>query len=200
VNVLDRKVLVLNRSWFPVNITTSFHAVSKLFMKKALVVDDDYSVFSLDGWIKDCSEREIDFSNLIRCHKFSIEAPDVIILTNYNGFKRKRSKLSRAAIFARDDNTCQYCNKKMPRKRMNIDHISPKSKGGRSTWENLVVSCYPCNIKKGDRTLDDSGMSLISKPEEPHWSFKGVPEVPSLWLELMHSNALKTAKNALKTA
>lgn len=181
MSILDRKVLVLNKSWFPVNITNSFHAVCKLYMEKALVVDKDYNVVNFTKWIE---RKEIDPLKQINCTRFTLEAPDVILLKDYNGFKRKRARLSRAAIFTRDQNVCQYCSKNLPRKRLNIDHVIPKSRGGKSTWENLVVSCFPCNTKKGDRTPEEANMRLINKPCEPRWAFVGrdTSDVPDMWL------------------
>lgn len=78
--------------------------------------------------------------------------------------KMKTSKPSRALIYRRDDYRCQYCGST---KNLSIDHILPRSKGGQDTWENMVVACFPCNSKKGDKTLEEIQMSLIKKPKAP---------------------------------
>lgn len=72
---------------------------------------------------------------------------------------------SRANILARDKHTCQYCSTK--RGEMTLDHVVPRSRGGGSTWENLVTACQKCNARKGDRSLSESGMKLLSTPARP---------------------------------
>jgi 5-methylcytosine-specific restriction endonuclease McrA len=71
-------------------------------------------------------------------------------------------KPSRHLIYKRDDHRCQYCGSI---KQLTIDHVIPKSKGGKDTWENLVVACMPCNTKKGDRTPEEWGTPLYQKPK-----------------------------------
>ena len=74
-------------------------------------------------------------------------------------------KPSRALIYKRDNNTCQYCGATND---LTIDHIIPKCRGGKDSWENLVVACGPCNTKKGDKPLEQTGMKLLRKPRAPH--------------------------------
>lgn len=78
--------------------------------------------------------------------------------------KMKAGKPSRALIYKRDDYRCQYCGSS---KNLSIDHVIPKSKGGEDTWENMVVACFPCNSKKGDKTLEEAQMNLVKKPKAP---------------------------------
>jgi 5-methylcytosine-specific restriction endonuclease McrA len=193
-SVLDNKVLVLNKGWVPINVTNAFEAVCKLFNEKAKVVDKNYGVFTLDQWIENWSDAskimEVAEERKINCVNFVIPAPEVIVLTDYNGFKVKRAKLSRVAIFTRDQYTCQYCGKGFPTKKLNIDHVHPKSRGGKSTWENLVLSCFTCNTRKGNRTPKEAGMKLLSKPSEPHWSLLHGKKlhntkVPKSWTEFL---------------
>ena len=79
-------------------------------------------------------------------------------------------RFSRFNIFARDGNTCQYCHKKLPRTELNLDHVIPRSRGGMSTWENIVCSCHHCNRRKGGRTPDEAGMHLFRRPRRPEWT------------------------------
>jgi 5-methylcytosine-specific restriction endonuclease McrA len=92
--------------------------------------------------------------------------PSVIKLCNYIKIPFKSVELSRKNIIKRDNNKCQYCGKKSLG--MTIDHIIPKSRGGDDTWENLITACLRCNNRKGNRTPDEAGMPLLSKPRKPN--------------------------------
>jgi 5-methylcytosine-specific restriction endonuclease McrA len=193
-NVLDSKVLVLNRSWMPVNIVNGFEAVCKLFCDKARVVGEGYTQYNLDEWVenwRDASKlAHLAAEKRINCVSFMIPVPEVIVLNSYNGFLQQRAKLSRAAIFSRDEHRCQYCGKKHTPKQLNIDHVVPRSRGGGSTWKNLVLSCIPCNTRKGSRTPEEARMQLLRKPFEPHWTqvarrrFHG-SNVPKSWEDFL---------------
>ena len=70
-------------------------------------------------------------------------------------------------IFARDGNQCQFCGKKFPTSELSLDHVVPRSQGGKTTWENIVCACVDCNVRKGGRTPKQAHMTLIRKPEKP---------------------------------
>jgi 5-methylcytosine-specific restriction endonuclease McrA len=91
-------------------------------------------------------------------------------LTAYERVPKRHVRFSRFNIFARDGNTCQYCHKKLPRTELNLDHVIPRSRGGMSTWENIVCSCHHCNRRKGGRTPDEAGMHLFRRPRRPEWT------------------------------
>ena len=93
--------------------------------------------------------------------------PRVIILVTYDRFPRRTVKFSRLNILLRDDHTCQYCGRRLARSRLNLDHVIPRSRGGHTTWENIVTSCHPCNHKKGGRTPKEAHMKLIRRPFRP---------------------------------
>jgi 5-methylcytosine-specific restriction endonuclease McrA len=90
--------------------------------------------------------------------------PRVIKLRTYRHIPVRVQVLSRQNIYARDRNTCQYCGRVFARIELTLDHITPRSRGGRNSWENLVTCCTPCNRKKADQTLDESGMTLLHRP------------------------------------
>jgi 5-methylcytosine-specific restriction endonuclease McrA len=94
----------------------------------------------------------------------------VILLQAFDRVPRRHVRFSRINIYARDRNTCQYCGERNPRGELNLDHVVPRTLGGRSTWENVVCSCIGCNRKKGGRTPVQAGMRLIRKPQRPRWS------------------------------
>jgi len=174
--VLNRKVLVLNKHWMPINVTTVFEAVCKTFQGQALFVDPDtYVTHDFESWIIDWDDA-IDFAELnaqtfIKCQRYGLKMPEVIVCTDYTGTgftgDKRQPKFSRRNIFARDKNTCQYCGKKGKMEDFNLDHIIPKSKGGPMNWRNIVLSCVPCNDKKRDRSPREAGMHLLREPFVP---------------------------------
>ncbi len=84
-------------------------------------------------------------------------------------YEKKDVKFSRANLYARDGYRCQYCGSKpLTPKMLNYDHVVPRSKGGKTEWENIVTSCILCNLKKGHKTLKQSGMKLRKLPTRPH--------------------------------
>jgi 5-methylcytosine-specific restriction endonuclease McrA len=87
-------------------------------------------------------------------------------------------RFSRLNIYARDRNTCQYCGRRPPRAELNLDHVIPRSRGGVTSWENVVCSCVQCNLKKGGRTPDEAHMRLQRHPLRPRWTpfFRGPPK------------------------
>ena len=98
-----------------------------------------------------------------------LRLPEVIVLTAFNRFVKREVRLSRKNIFERDQCTCQYCAKKFSKSDFTIDHVMPRSRGGRDTWENLVLACVRCNIKKGNRTPLEAHMPLLKEPAKPKW-------------------------------
>ena len=165
--MLNDSVLVLNRSWIAIQVASGRRAISLLYQGYAKVVSpEDFSTYNFDDW-KELS-READ-TYCIHTVNFKIMVPEVIVLTYFNGVFRRDIKFSRRNIFERDKNTCQYCGKKFKKWEFTLDHIVPRSRGGRSTWENLVLACVPCNVKKGDQLPDEVGMPLIRKPRKPRW-------------------------------
>jgi 5-methylcytosine-specific restriction endonuclease McrA len=79
-------------------------------------------------------------------------------------------RLSRKNIMLRDGHQCQYCQKHLPVRDLNIDHVLPRSRGGADSWENLVTACRPCNLRKGRRTPEEAGMRLSRPPTTPRWN------------------------------
>jgi 5-methylcytosine-specific restriction endonuclease McrA len=82
---------------------------------------------------------------------------------------RPRVKLNRREVFARDGYTCQYCGTSPHRSQLNLDHVVPRSHGGKTCWENVVTSCIPCNARKANRTPEQARMTLRSRPQRPEW-------------------------------
>ena len=148
-NSLNKKVLLLNQSYQPLMTLGAKRAIILSFTDKVEVL-----------------ERYLDE---IRSINLSIYIPSVIRLKDYVKLNQKKIPLSRKNILKRDNHICQYCNSKS--KFMTIDHIIPKDKGGRDSWENLVAACVPCNTKKGNKLLKDIDMILLKKPKAPSFLF-----------------------------
>ena len=100
----------------------------------------------------------------------TVARPEVVLLTEYNGFIFKSVNLNRRNVYIRDGGICQYCGcKPNIYKEMNIDHVIPSARGGKTTWKNVALSCIDCNQKKGCRTPEEAGMKLRRKPFVPRW-------------------------------
>lgn len=93
-----------------------------------------------------------------------VPLPSVVRLLSYRKVPGQTRTVSRKNIMIRDGHACQYCGKVLTTSALTLDHVQPKSRGGASTWENLVACCFPCNNKKGGRTPDEARMVLAKKP------------------------------------
>lgn len=169
--MLDGQVLVLNRSWVAVHVAPVRRALTLLFQGHARVVHPkDYTLYDFDNWCALSKSRDnFDSGRFIHTPTFQIRLPEVILLSAFNGFVKREVRLSRRNIFERDEQRCQYCGHRLPKQELTIDHVLPRSRGGRDTWENLVLACIHCNLKKSNRTPDEANMRLLHKPVAPHW-------------------------------
>jgi 5-methylcytosine-specific restriction endonuclease McrA len=167
MSVLNTKVLVLNRSYFPVHVTSLRRAFSLLYQGIAKAVDDQYQTFDFDSWSALSASLNDETVGLVGQ---AVKVPRVILLVAYDRVPKRRVRFSRFNVFARDKNTCQYCGRRLPRSDLNLDHVIPRSKGGTSSWDNVVCSCFACNRKKGGLLLEETRMRLVHKPVQPEWT------------------------------
>jgi 5-methylcytosine-specific restriction endonuclease McrA len=165
VSVLNTKTLVLNRSYLPVHVTVVRRALGLLYQDVARAVDEHYRTFDFASW-SDLAASEDSVGLVGR----AIRVPRVILLQTYDRVPRRYVRFSRYNIYARDGSTCQYCGRRFSRTDLNLDHVVPRSRGGSSTWENVVCSCHRCNRIKGGRTPAEAGMRLIRQPRRPQWT------------------------------
>ena len=165
--VLNRNVLVLNKHWMAIHVCSVKRAVTLLYQDLARVVTDDYEVIDFNSW-RDMS-RFAD-GDVIHTPSYPLLVPEVILLRRCNKLPKHYVKFNRRNIYQRDNFTCQYCGSLLPRYELTIDHVIPRSRGGRSTWANVVLACIQCNAIKGDQLTSECSMHLIRKPREPHWS------------------------------
>jgi 5-methylcytosine-specific restriction endonuclease McrA len=172
--MLNDPALVLNRSWYPIGTTSVRDAICMIYRAAARVLDpEDCAVHDFDSW---ASLRVPDGEPCLRTVRLRIKIPEVIVLTQYDSVPRPSVAFSRRNIYKRDRNQCQYCGARPSTQELTIDHIVPRSKGGRSTWNNCVLACLRCNRRKASRPLTDSGLKLMRMPKEPHWTpFISIP-------------------------
>ena len=163
--ILNSKVLVLNRSYLPVHITSLRRALTLLYCEVALAVDGEYRTFDFPSWRKLGPHGET-----IGLVNRAMRVPRVILLRGFDRVPRREVRFSRFNVYARDRGQCQYCGRRFPRSELNLDHVHPRSRGGASAWENVVCSCVGCNRTKGNRTPGEAGMRLVRSPYRPQWT------------------------------
>lgn len=142
---MDASVLVLNKDYQPLSVCSVHRSVKLLFLDKAEMIHD-------------YPERSI------RTVSDDYSYPSVIRLRRYINIPYNKIVLSRRNIMKRDDSLCQYCGSN---DNLTIDHVLPRSRNGKDTWENLVTACDDCNVKKGNRTPKEANMPLKRKPFRP---------------------------------
>lgn len=166
--VLGRLVLVVNRAWFPVHVTTVRRSICMVYRGVAYVVaTDTLQTHGFEDWV---GLAEPPAEHWIQTPSIPIPVPEVVQLRHYDKVPRHVAPFTRRNLYRRDGHTCQYCGRQESSERLSIDHINPKSRGGLTSWENCVLACVRCNAGKADRPLGQSGLRLIRKPRRPHWS------------------------------
>ncbi|MCD6548894.1 MAG: HNH endonuclease [Thermodesulfobacterium sp.] len=178
-NILQEKVLVLNKYYQAIQITTVQKAICHLVKGTAKVITTNWTTHTLDEWIKITKFFENENGRVIRSPSISILVPDAIYLPYYESLPKIDVVFSRQNLLLRDKYRCQYCGKhlKNPKDRT-IDHVIPKSRGGKTVWTNVVLCCKKCNLKKGDRTPEEAGLKLLKTPKAPKWQALILEEFP----------------------
>ncbi|MBI4366595.1 MAG: HNH endonuclease [Deltaproteobacteria bacterium] len=162
--MLHTDCLVLNQAYFPVHITTVRRAFCMLYQGIVKVVNEEYETFTFDSWMELSAAHPHESIGLINR---MIRVPRVVLLVAYDRIPRRGIRFSRLNILLRDHHTCQYCQRKLPKTELNLDHVIPRARGGLTIWENVVTSCHACNLRKGGRTPEAAGMKLKRKPFRP---------------------------------
>jgi 5-methylcytosine-specific restriction endonuclease McrA len=165
--MLNSSVLVLNRSFLPIHVTSVRRSFSLIYQGGAKVVNDRYETFDFESWKARVGSLGAD---CVGTSSGPIPIPRVIVLTLYDRMPKRMVRFSRGNIFSRDGFTCQYCGERPPRAQLNLDHVVPRTQRGRTTWENVVCCCVSCNRSKGGRTPEQAGLRLRRKPKRPRWT------------------------------
>jgi 5-methylcytosine-specific restriction endonuclease McrA len=192
---VQKPALILNRGWLVIGTTTVRQALVLLVRGAARVINpSDYEVFELDDWLMRSMERseELARERFVKTPHFLVEKPEVMLLSRYSKIPRLEVAFSRRNLFRRDGHACQYCGRQAPPSEMSIDHVVPRCKGGKTSWENCVLSCVRCNSRKADRLPRDVGLRLRAKPRRPTWSplLESLPTArPESWARFLRGAA-----------
>ena len=161
-------VLVLNRNWQAINVRTPQEAFCMMATNVATALeidgDDHIRPVTWDEWIT-LPVRPQD--NVVQAVRGAIRVPTVIVTVNYAKVPKKRPKLCAKTIRERDGNRCQYTGKVLKAEEGSLDHVLPRSRGGKDEWGNLVWSHKAVNAKKGNRLPHEAGLKLLTVPRAP---------------------------------
>ena len=168
------RTLLLNSTYEPLKVITWQRAVTLLWLGKVEVI------------------RHYDRD--IRSVTFKIRMPAVVRLLRFIRRKRPQVSFSRKNLFARDDNSCQYCGARHDPSELTYDHVVPRSIGGKTDWQNIVTCCIDCNRRKGGRTPEQAGMRLRRAPRRPEklpgvlTITIGLTSAPDAWRDFLYWN------------
>lgn len=148
---------------------------------RTLILNADYRPFDVASWewaMKQWWEQNVDIvayheGATIRSQHQEFQVPSVVALRRFvkkPAVLKTEVPLNRMNVFTRDDYTCQYCGKKCQPSELTFEHVFPRARGGKTTWDNIVAACGPCNHGKGDTLLEDTGMTLLRQPYAPSWA------------------------------
>jgi 5-methylcytosine-specific restriction endonuclease McrA len=141
--------LLLNSSYEPLRVISWQKAITLFFLGKVEVVEN--------------------YDRSVRSVYLAIKVPAVVRLLKFVKLHSRKPPLTKINLLTRDSFACQYCQKNLSTEESTIDHVVPRSKGGKTTWENVVIACPQCNRKKGGRTPKEAKMALQTSPNAPNW-------------------------------
>lgn len=181
---MKAQTLVLDYNYRPIDLFEWTHALKKILGERAEMLEA-------------YTDEEIGFT-----WKSSMECPSVIRLLHFVQKERnyrRFQKLTRKNVLLRDNHECQYCGTHLTTKNLSWDHVIPRDKGGKTTWNNIVSSCQKCNIKKANKSLEETGMKLKKKPfapllvagENKHSLFADLKKLPTeKWKNYIYFNTV----------
>lgn len=168
MNLNRQSVLVLNRCWQAINVKSPAEALSMMYADSATGLDilgEEHMIpYKWDDWTKLPYDQSADY---IRTVNGEIKIPKVIVLCKFDRVPMKRPKFTLKGVWLRDNGICQYTGKKLSNNEGNIDHIIPKSRGGKTDWSNCVLAHKKINAEKANRTPEEAGLKLLKKPSVP---------------------------------
>lgn len=163
---LRGRSLILNRAFLPIHVTSVRRALGLLYRGVAQAVDADYRTFDYPAW---AGLSPVGFE-VVGVVDGLVRVPRVLLLVAFDRVPSRRVRLSRLNIFIRDADTCQYCGRRLPRSELSLDHVLPRCRGGKTTWENVVCACIDCNRRKGAGEPLTAGLRLRRAPRRPAWT------------------------------
>lgn len=168
---------------------------------RTLVLDQTYQPHRIVSWQKAVTllfggkvELVEAYDETVRSVSLTMQVPAVVRLVRAVRRRKREIRFSRYNVMVRDRFTCQYCGDVLRAKELTMDHVVPRSRGGATSWENVLSACRPCNGKKADRTPREAGMKPLSWPKKPTWlpneAFHvQVSDVPNTWQSWLYWNA-----------
>ena len=184
MNILTKAtVLVLNRNWQAINVRTPQEAFCMMATNVATGLEIEYETpgalgeasrftfhaprFTPRSWEEWITLPIREQDEAVHTVRGQIRVPTVIVAVNYAKVPKKRPKLCARTIRERDGNRCQYTGRLLRPDEGSLDHVVPRSRGGKDVWENLVWSAKEVNQRKADRLPHEAGLRLLSKPRAP---------------------------------
>jgi 5-methylcytosine-specific restriction endonuclease McrA len=154
MGLLNHRTLLLDATFRPVRVISWMRAMTLDFQDKVIVVET--------------------YDRKARSPSVEVSVPAVVALKRYHGHRPFKVRFRKRNVFIRDDFRCQFCGRRLSADELTIDHVIPRAQGGRSTWENVVSACEPCNHSKGNRTPHEANMHLLRPPARPKPGLHGV--------------------------
>jgi 5-methylcytosine-specific restriction endonuclease McrA len=188
--MLESNALVLNSLYQAIQITSVRRAFVLLYKGEVFAVDPEFRTYDWKDWCDVPVQPDDEF---ITTPCLRIKVPRVVLLRYFDRLPRQEVRFTRKNIYFRDKNRCQYCGRKFATRELNLDHVVPLSRGGRTSWDNVVCCCFSCNHRKGHHLPHEAGMRLIHPPAKPKWH-------PLLRLALAHGSTHEAWKNFLDMA
>lgn len=162
---LHEPILVLNKSWLAIDSAPVCKAMGTVVSKRAVFIDvPSYTQHDIWSWM---NLPVTDDDNSIKSNHGLIKIPELMLLCSYNKQPKRQVVFNRRNLWRRDKRICQYCGQEPPYDEITIDHVIPKSRGGQTTFNNCVLACSKCNLKKGRRSLGQAGMKLRRTKKTP---------------------------------
>ena len=172
--LLETNVLVLNRFFMAVRVVDVRRAFTLLYRECAEVIDMEsgtaFQSYDFESWCELSEFTAMDKQpgeEYLQTTRFELRIPRILRLTRFEKMPMQTVRFNRKNLFARDDQTCQYCGRHAPLSQLSMDHVIPRSHGGSTSWENIVCCCLKCNGRKGGRTPKQARMKLLRTPARP---------------------------------
>ena len=186
-------VLVLNSGMYAIHIIDWQKAISLIYRGQASVVDEDYRRYNFDEWTELSAMISDSPNGFVHSVNLKVAVPEVIALNFYDRLPDSDVKFTRKNIYHHYVSKCCYCGKRFATPQLNLDHVIPRSKGGTTSWDNIVLSCIPCNTKKGSKTIEETNLTMHYKPSKPLWrptyavSLKSGMKIKVSWQKFINS-------------
>ncbi len=160
-------VLVLNRNFYAIAVTDWKRAIGLLYLNHAIVVDKGWRTYDFDNWLGESEQISRPPAGFVHTPTRRIAVPEVIALKVFGKVPKREVTFTRRNIYLHYGFRCCYCGAQFNPKKLNLDHVVPRSRGGKTGWSNVVASCIPCNKRKGSSLPHEVGLKVHYKPSRP---------------------------------